>query len=180
MAKKLQYGDIELSVSRQHLGPNTVEIGVNDQKAVWQILQRRGSTLTLFNADTHQVVTGACVETADHVTIWVQGQVIVFTKPQSGRGGTSNSTGMSGGFGPILAPMPGTVLRVLVSHGQTVEANTPVVIMESMKMELTIRAPQSGWVSHVAVSPSEMVAMGAPLLTVSAVDEAPDAVEKRS
>ncbi|MFT3697310.1 MAG: biotin carboxylase N-terminal domain-containing protein [Kofleriaceae bacterium] len=55
--------------------------------------------------------------------------------------------------GGLVAPMPGKVVKVLVSKGQTVEAGAPLVVLEAMKMEHTVRATDGGTVSelHVAV-----------------------------
>ena len=46
--------------------------------------------------------------------------------------------------GGLTAPMNGSIVRVLVEEGQTVEAGTQLVVLEAMKMEHSIRAPQAG------------------------------------
>ena len=55
--------------------------------------------------------------------------------------------------GSLTAPMPGKVVRVLVTEGQEVAANAPLVVLEAMKMEHTVRAAAAGTVRaiHVAV-----------------------------
>jgi 3-methylcrotonyl-CoA carboxylase alpha subunit len=55
--------------------------------------------------------------------------------------------------GSLTAPMPGKVVRVLVTEGQEVAANAPLVVLEAMKMEHTVRATAAGTVRaiHVAV-----------------------------
>ncbi len=55
--------------------------------------------------------------------------------------------------GGLVAPMPGKVVKVLVSLEQTVEAGTALVVLEAMKMEHTVRATEAGTVRalHVAV-----------------------------
>jgi 3-methylcrotonyl-CoA carboxylase alpha subunit len=55
--------------------------------------------------------------------------------------------------GGLIAPMPGKVVKVLVSLEQVVEAGTPLVVLEAMKMEHTVRAADAGTVRalHVAV-----------------------------
>ncbi|MDB4958680.1 MAG: Methylcrotonyl-CoA carboxylase biotin-containing subunit [Myxococcales bacterium] len=55
--------------------------------------------------------------------------------------------------GGLVAPMPGKVVKVLVELGQSVLAGTPLVILEAMKMEHTVRAGDAGTVRalHVAV-----------------------------
>jgi len=55
--------------------------------------------------------------------------------------------------GGLTAPMPGKVVKVLVSLEQAVEAGTPLIVLEAMKMEHTVRAAEAGTVRalHVAV-----------------------------
>jgi acetyl-CoA carboxylase biotin carboxyl carrier protein len=57
----------------------------------------------------------------------------------------------------ILAPMAGTVSRVLVQAGDTVVPGQDVVILESMKMEIAVQAETGGRVKAVQVSAGEFV-----------------------
>jgi len=66
--------------------------------------------------------------------------------------------------GSLVAPMPGTVLRVLVAPGATVVAGQPVVVVEAMKMEHQVQAPVDGTVAEVLVQPGEQVDTGQVLL----------------
>jgi len=51
--------------------------------------------------------------------------------------------------GSLLSPMPGKIVKVNVKAGDKVEKGTPLIIMEAMKMEHTIRAPTAGVVENV-------------------------------
>jgi acetyl/propionyl-CoA carboxylase alpha subunit len=73
--------------------------------------------------------------------------------------------------GSLLAPMPGTVVRVAVQEGQPVEAGAPVVVLEAMKMEHVVAAPAAGIVAEVAVRAGQAVDAGAEL---ARVDPVPD------
>jgi propionyl-CoA carboxylase alpha chain len=55
--------------------------------------------------------------------------------------------------GGLIAPMPGKVVKVLVEAGQSVAAGSPLLVLEAMKMEHTVRAADAGTVQaiHVAV-----------------------------
>jgi biotin carboxyl carrier protein len=64
----------------------------------------------------------------------------------------------------ITAPMPGTVIRVLVTAGQAVEARDALVVIEAMKMEMPLQAPRAGVVRTVHVAEGETVARGAVLV----------------
>ena len=66
----------------------------------------------------------------------------------------------------ITAPMPGNILSVNVSAGQTVKSGEVLMILEAMKMENEIMAPKAGKVTSVAVSKGSTVATGDILCTI--------------
>ncbi|HKP42127.1 acetyl/propionyl/methylcrotonyl-CoA carboxylase subunit alpha [Mycobacterium sp.] len=68
--------------------------------------------------------------------------------------------------GSLLAPMPGSVVRIEVIEGTQVTAGTPVVVLEAMKMEHTVRAPVDGIVSAIAVTAGDQVDSGQVLAVV--------------
>ncbi|WP_195444793.1 MULTISPECIES: biotin/lipoyl-containing protein [Peptoniphilus] len=53
----------------------------------------------------------------------------------------------AGGAGDVVAPMPGTVLKVNVNNGDTVASGDVILILEAMKMENEIVAPCAGTVT---------------------------------
>jgi len=71
--------------------------------------------------------------------------------------------------GSLRAPMPGTVLAVLVEVGQAVAEGQPLVKLEAMKMEYTIRAAAGGIVEAIYHAPGDNVATDALLIHVEAV-----------
>jgi len=74
--------------------------------------------------------------------------------------------------GGLTAPMNGTMISVLVNAGDCVEQDQPLVIMEAMKMEHTIRAPSAGTVDEVFFNEGDMVDGGAELLSFTAQTQA--------
>lgn len=70
------------------------------------------------------------------------------------------------GPAPILAPMPGLIVRVSVKVGDKVEAGQGIVVMEAMKMENELRATAAGTVRSVEVSPGTAVEKGALLVAL--------------
>jgi 3-methylcrotonyl-CoA carboxylase alpha subunit len=66
--------------------------------------------------------------------------------------------------GSLVAPMPGNIVAVLVSNGQRVEKNQPLLVMEAMKMEHTIVAPAAGVVEQVLFAKGDQVKEGEQLL----------------
>jgi pyruvate carboxylase subunit B len=68
------------------------------------------------------------------------------------------------GPAPIIAPMPGLIVRVSVSVGDRVEAGQGIVVMEAMKMENELRATAPGTVRSVNATPGTAVEKGALLV----------------
>jgi acetyl/propionyl-CoA carboxylase alpha subunit len=61
----------------------------------------------------------------------------------------------------VVAPMPGTVIQVLVAAGDRVNARDPLVVLEAMKMETPLVSPYDATVRAVNVAPGDRVAAGA-------------------
>ncbi|TAN65257.1 MAG: acetyl/propionyl/methylcrotonyl-CoA carboxylase subunit alpha [Magnetospirillum sp.] len=68
------------------------------------------------------------------------------------------------GDGRLAAPMPGTVVQVLVGPGDAVTGGQPLIVVEAMKMEHTIKAPADGTIAAVHYKVGDAVAEGADLL----------------
>lgn len=64
------------------------------------------------------------------------------------------------------APMPGVVLKILASAGDTVTKGTPLLILEAMKMEHQIVAPRDGTIAAVHCREGELVQPGIELVTM--------------
>ncbi|MBB6348871.1 propionyl-CoA carboxylase alpha chain [Nonomuraea muscovyensis] len=73
--------------------------------------------------------------------------------------------------GSLLAPMPGSVLRVEVRQGERVAKGQPVLVLEAMKMEHRIAAPAAGVVSGVHVEEGRQVRAGAVLAVIQEIAE---------
>ena len=69
--------------------------------------------------------------------------------------------------GALAAPMPGTVIEVVVEVGQQVRTGDVLLTLEAMKMELPIRAPRDGRVSAIRCAPGDLVQPGPPLVEIS-------------
>jgi propionyl-CoA carboxylase alpha chain len=73
--------------------------------------------------------------------------------------------------GSLLAPMPASVVRVEIGEGTVVTAGTPIVVLEAMKMEHTVRAPADGVVATILVTTGQQVESGQVLAVVQGDDE---------
>jgi urea carboxylase len=71
------------------------------------------------------------------------------------------------GSNPVSAHVPGSVWKVLAQEGQQVALGDPLVILESMKMELTVFAPRAGKISRVVCREGQSVSAGQTLIALS-------------
>ena len=67
----------------------------------------------------------------------------------------------------VAAPMPGKILGIKASVGQAVKKGDVIVILEAMKMENEIVAPQDGTAACIDVANGDSVESGAPLATLN-------------
>ncbi len=74
---------------------------------------------------------------------------------------------MAPGDTPVVAPIPGTIVRYLVKEGDNVQAGTAVVILEAMKMENEIVAPVSGRIKSINFKAGDKVSGGAVLAVIT-------------
>jgi len=84
--------------------------------------------------------------------------------PMRRKGRVTQRAAMGGGA--VVAPMQGTIVKVLVEEGQEVAADEAVCILEAMKMESEIRAQRGGRVAKVLVEAGETVRSGEPLVVL--------------
>lgn len=64
----------------------------------------------------------------------------------------------------VVAPLAGSVARILVSEGDDIEAGQVLLVLEAMKMETEITAPAAGTVSGILVEPGDAVQGGQALI----------------
>jgi biotin carboxyl carrier protein len=64
----------------------------------------------------------------------------------------------------LTAPMPGTVIKVLVAPGDTVRAGATLLVLEAMKMEWPLRAPRDGVVARLNCREGDLVQSDLPLV----------------
>jgi acetyl-CoA/propionyl-CoA carboxylase biotin carboxyl carrier protein len=84
--------------------------------------------------------------------------------PPRRKGGATQRAAMGGGA--VVAPMQGTIVKVLVEEGQEISPDQAVCILEAMKMESEIRAQRSGKVREVLVEAGKTVRSGEPLVVL--------------
>ena len=66
----------------------------------------------------------------------------------------------------VLAPLSGTIWKITVTPGETIEEDDEVVIIEALKMETPVYAPCDGEVKEIHVTEGETVEEDQPLLSI--------------
>lgn len=102
----------------------------------------------------------SCEQTQGGIVIFDEGEAILVRTRHDGTGQASAADGA------IIAPMPGKVIAVDVSEGQTVAAGQRLLVLEAMKMEHALTAPFDGVVEGLAVSAGGQVQVEAVLCRV--------------
>ena len=104
--------------------------------------------------------------TESSIIVDVEGCVfdIEITDPRAPR----RKTGSLGGEGrqTIVAPMPGKIVRLLVSEGDPVEPGQGIVVMEAMKMQNELKAQRAGVVTALPVAEGATVSAGEVLASI--------------
>ena len=120
-----------------------------------------GDTLHI-DRDGHRQ-RGTLARTEDGFTLYLSEGACHFHEvlPDTGE---ADAAGAGSG---LTAPMNGTIVTLLVEPSASVEADAPLLVMEAMKMEHTIRAPGNGLVESFYFQPGELVDGGAELLKFS-------------
>ena len=67
---------------------------------------------------------------------------------------------------PMVSPMPGKILKILVSQNDEVSKGDILMIIEAMKMEYTIKASHSGLIENIPFQEGDLVENGVPLLHI--------------
>ena len=115
---------------------------------------------TTFGRDWSAAVSAAGVVVTHNDRRWV------FLRERRRRTGAGRSR--TSGANVLRAPMPGTMIEVLVSVGDEVEAGQTLAVMEAMKIEHALAAPSTGVVQAVHTSPGASVDEDAVLIELGA------------
>ncbi len=125
-----------------------------------------GHTL-VANVDGHRVRATVVAHGQGHSLFTAQGALPFSLVPVDC--GDSSDVEAAGG---LTAPMTGTVVSLVAAVGATVAKGDPLLIMEAMKMEHTIRAPKTGKVTEFYFKPGDLVDGGVAMLSFEASSDA--------
>lgn len=95
----------------------------------------------------------------------VEGEVICFENKSS----LARKSQSHFQFGPMKSPMPGKIMKINVKAGDVLEAKKTLLVLEAMKMEYSIKVPETARVVSLSCSVGEQVKEGQVLLEVERV-----------
>lgn len=109
--------------------------------------------------------------------LWIGGEryVVEAVRGDGAAGGAGGGGASAADESELLAPMPAKIVRVNVAAGDTVSDGQALIVLESMKMELSVTAPRAGRVRRVGadVIPGAIVAAGTLLVELEPAAPAP-------
>ena len=141
---------------------------VGDLTAAASVTELEGTPVRMVTIgdEVHRVVARRG-PTRGRYTLWLDGfryEVEALDERTRAIRELSGATAGPSGPAPLIAPMPGMIVRVSVQAGDSVQAGQGLVVMEAMKMENELRASADGIVKHVLAQPGMAVEKGAILL----------------
>ena len=159
-------GEKEVKVTVREMGVARYSVTIDGQEhlvdahhvqsSVWSVLYGDAS----FEVD----VQG---KKDEEFEVLIAGDCYKFTLMNEQRKALMRSGGKgAAGKAMVASPMPGKVVKLLVSVGEEVKADQGVIVVEAMKMENELKAAVTGTVKEIFVKEGEVVESGAKLLLV--------------
>jgi 3-methylcrotonyl-CoA carboxylase alpha subunit len=162
-AATLEYHAAEVHrIEAERTGPGRFRMSVEGEESTVEVLHSQdGRIRALIDAEP---VEASVVSERGEVLVSLRGETHTLRKtqpPSVDEAGPGADAAAS-----LTAPMPGTVVKVLVEEGEKVEEGQLLLVLEAMKMEQPVSAPHAGTVSSLPFSEGSLVPGGAVLAEV--------------
>ena len=158
-ATTLDYDEHRLEAVRT--GPGRFKITAGGEMSVVEVLYYGDGRIRAL-IDEEPLEAGILLG-PEEVLISLRGETHTLRKPKPP---TIDETGPGADAASLTAPMPGTVVKVLVEEGQEVEEGQLLLVLEAMKMEQPVSAPHAGVVHSLPFDEGSLVPGGAVLAEV--------------
>lgn len=159
----LEHAGEEFEVPILPRGNNIFEVEVGAQTLRASVLQRKADGEVQLDLG-HRMATVAFTRQGDELTIFMDGGTYGFAVPDPLD--VAHAEHAAGDH--IVAPMPGRITSISAICGSRVAKGDALIVMEAMKMELTLAAPRDGAVREIGVAIGDQVTEGTTLLTLAA------------
>ena len=152
-------------------GPKTVAVDILDDGETRQVLATSEGERWQFSVDGQAVTPSdsPIVMEGRRITVMLPTRIVSVEIIDP----LAVATGSEAAAGALTAPMPGKVTHVFVEAGHAVAAGDPLLVLEAMKMEHTIRAPADGVVMELPCAAGDQVVEAAVLAIVEASEDNP-------
>ena len=123
---------------------------INGAEYKCAVEEAAGKTKVTVNGKVYEVETGAAPKAAPKAEA-------PKAAPAAPKAEAKSAAAPAAGGVQVKSPLPGSVIKVLVSEGQAVKKGDTLLTLESMKMENAIMAEADGTVKQIAVTPGQNV-----------------------
>lgn len=155
MKKTLRLNGQSVSVEIIHQTEKMLHFKFEGEEFVFDLAARKLDQMTLsYNQRAHQVVF-------NQTSFVVDGIELEIDYPARSRTKGNLKT-----LGGMNSPMPGKILKILKSVGESVDVGDPIIVMEAMKMEHTIKADKSGKIEKLFYKEGDQVGARAELVKI--------------
>lgn len=120
-----------------------------------------------YEVEVEEITSGVVAPVAQPAPVQVQtAKPVQQAQPQPAPAKKVSAPANAGNGAPVKSPMPGNILKVLLSDGATVTKGQPILVLEAMKMENDIVADKDGVLTY-CVKAGDSVETGATLATIA-------------
>jgi 3-methylcrotonyl-CoA carboxylase alpha subunit len=159
-ATTLEYNEHHVEADR--VGPRSIKITAEGEESIVEVLYYGDGHIRALIDE--EFVEAGVLPDAEDVLLVLRGASHTLRKPAPP---AVDETGPGAGAAASLtAPMPGTVVKVLVEEGQEVKEGQLLLVLEAMKMEQPVSAPHAGVVHSLPFDEGSLVQGGAVLAEV--------------
>lgn len=165
MSKTLHIGHQELTLEALEHTQHRVHFTLNEMVYQFQLEPMGDGNFILAqlhadNVSKRQTVTATRTPNGA-LRVMLAGQEMLVDEPRASRNFAQEDKPLS-----PRAPMPGLVRQILVKVGDVVTSGQALIVMEAMKLQMTLAAGGDGIIEHIAVTEGMMVEEGAELLVI--------------
>jgi biotin carboxyl carrier protein len=146
-------------------GSDGATLAINGTIYEFAVKELAPGRLVMTNSDGRRAAR--VVRDRDRIWVWLEGKTFVFQIPSADHSGEGGHTKIDD---DLRAPMPGTLVKLLVAPGDAVEEDQVVAVVEAMKMEHPLRAPRAGVVDKVSGAVGTIVDADAIIVSLKRVE----------
>lgn len=158
MNKKIIFNQEELEIHITDKSANSIQFELNGKEYRFQ--RNNDSTIEL-NGKNHKFQTQKFNKDGT-IQVFVDDMEAYLSMP----GKVKGKKGGAASEGSLQSPMPGKIFKVLKEVGAEVKKDEPILILEAMKMEHTIKAQKDGVIKSIFFNEGEQVVGGAQLCEI--------------